>query len=246
MNPTLEPSLETLESQFPTPQSLVREISNEKAPPKLLVILMNLLEKMRQGRGMGWSRAWNKYGVNTFHTHKVLPTQDHEQIEEAHRFLSLIAEKAGKEHLPFIEDLLTDPNLMCFHFYHDRDEDLGPTEGLTVSLGRKVPDDRSKRDRIDIVFEDTVVAGAVDGLVDRIRVFICPWSEYQDGRAYHLIDFKETPGELREVVQDFYNRQVECFHRWKRIPERTWDHWSTRYIDYFGPRKISPLNTRFY
>lgn len=246
MNQLLEPSISTLKAQYPTTQSLVKEISQDKAPPKLMVILMNLLEKMRQSRGMGWSRAWNKYGVNTFRTHKVKPDHDVEHIEDTHQLLDSITSVTGKEHNQFISDLFSDPGLMCFHFYNDREDDGIHSEGITVSLGRKVPGDASKRDRLDLVFDDNIVNLRADGQIDRVRIYVCPWDNYKEGRAYAVVDLQEIPESLRDVIQNYYERQIQSFHSWKRVPERRWAHWYTRYINYFGPRKSIPLNTNFY
>jgi len=40
--------------------TLMREIGLQSRPHWLLVKMMNALERKRQAKGFGWSRAWNK------------------------------------------------------------------------------------------------------------------------------------------------------------------------------------------
>jgi hypothetical protein len=86
------------------------------------------------------------------------------------------------------------------------------------------------------VLEDRWEDGKVDGKVDLARVYINPWSEW-----------KTRAVDLREVeagsVQSLYTQSVANFHAWRSLPQRQWSHWSTDYIDYFGPRTSVPVGT---
>lgn len=48
---------------------------------------------------------------------------------------------------------------MAFTFYHNHWLGEDRFEGLTLSLGRKVPGDKTKRDRPDPILEDKLAGG---------------------------------------------------------------------------------------
>ena len=222
---------------------LAREISLHKRPNWLLVKMMNALEQKRQAKGLGWSRAWNKYGMNTFHSHICDAAVDGEYIQPAKDFLQAWEAVIDAEYRDFVQDLLADPSLMVFTFYHNAEYDGVQYEGVTFSLGRKRPDDRTKRDRIDIVLEDRRVDGAVNGQVDRLRIYVCPWETYQD-KQFQLIDIEEDHVQW-DSVQPLYDHLVNHYHLWKADDNRQWSHWSVRYIDYFGARSFIPQESSF-
>lgn len=225
--------------------ALMRELNLQRRPAALLVRLMNHLERRRQARGLGWSRAWNKDGLTVFRTHV------HDPIVDAEYFAALapiwerfLAGTSGER--AFVNELLADPGRMGFTFYHNRTAPDGRQfEGLTISLGRKVTDAPGHRDRLDVVLEDAREGGEVDGLVDSMRLYVCPWSRYQNQGGHHRVDCTEPSGEELKCLQPIYHQAVAAYHAWKDVPERQWTHWAVRYIEYFGPRDFIPRHSSF-
>ncbi len=207
--------------------ALTREIVRRKRPPAILRGLMTALEGIRQAQGLGWSRPWNKYGMTVFSSHVLDPQVDRDVVDAAR---VLVGEDA------FAKGLLDDPALMMFAFYHDRVVGDVQFEGLTLSFGRRLPKDRTRRDRVDIVLEDRWEDGNVDGHVDLARVYINPWSEWKT----RAVDLREVDAAR---LQPLYSDSIAHFQSWKSIPERQWSHWSTEYIDYFGPRTSIPAGS---
>jgi hypothetical protein len=226
--------------------ALMRELNLQKKPSWLLVKLMNALEQKRQRKGLGWSRAWNKYGLTVFRTHTQRVAEDADYIVPVAATVNHFLGDAESVYRDFVADLLNDPSRMAFTFYHNNStEDGRQYEGLTVSIGRKVPGDLTKRDRLDLILEDQRVGGAVDGRVDRLRLYVCPWGTYGLDRRFHLCERNAfTPEELG-VVQATYQQCVRHYNQWKTEESRQWSHWSVRYIDYFGPRGFIPQGSSF-
>lgn len=224
--------------------ALTREISLKKRSTGLLYRMMNVLEKKRQGKGYGWSRSWNKYGVNVFRTHICEIEDDADYLNPIAPFLKKFLEDPPQPYADFIQDLIEDPTRMAFTFYHNSENDGRQYEGLTLSLGRKIPADKTKRDRLDIILEDLRVDGAVDGKVDRLRVYLCPWATYQD-KHFHLQEVTELTDDQRDLAQELYDHCVRHYHDWKGEEERQWSHWSIQYIDYFGARNFIPQGSSF-
>jgi hypothetical protein len=236
-----EHSLEVDELSIP---ALTHEIGLKKKPNWILVKMMNALEKKRQGKGYGWSRAWNKYGLNVYRTHICNVEKDSDYLAPAQTFLKNFVQDAPENYRQFIEDLFQDPTRMSFTFYHNNDSDERQYEGLTMSFGRKVPEDKTKRDRLDIILEDRRQDGTVDGEVDRIRIYLCPWNTYQD-KNFHLIDISDLSPDQQAIAQDLYKHCIDYYHQWKGEQERQWSHWSVRFIEYFGPRSFIPKGSSF-
>jgi hypothetical protein len=236
----------SLQAEHLSMPALMRELNLQKKPFRLLVKLMNALEKKRQSQGLGWSRAWNKYGLTVFRTH----TQhvDHAKADRARLMplLALFLADAPAEYREFVDGVLNDPTRMSFTFYHNNTTADGRQyEGLTLSLGRRVPADTTKRDRLDIIIEDERRDGQVDGRVDRLRIYVCPWSTYGHDRIFHLCERSDLTGEQQRVAQDLFQHGVDTYNRDKSDESRQWSHWSVRYIDYFGPRTFIPQGSSF-
>jgi len=226
--------------------ALMRELNLQKKPSWLLVKLMNSLEQKRQAQGLGWSRAWNKYGLTVFRTHIRRSEVDAVLGAPVVSVLEHCLAAAPAHYRTFVTELLNDPNLMSFTFFHNNTMDDGRQyEGLTLSFGRRVNADRSKRDRLDIILEDERKNGRVDGIVDRIRIYVCPWSMYGKTRAFHLCEYADLAAEEVPMAQDLFRCGVESYHRGKADESQQWSHWSVRYIDYFGPRGFIPEGSSF-
>ncbi len=237
---------ESLQPEELSMPALMRELNLQKRPAWLLVRLMNALEKKRQAKGLGWSRAWNKYGLTIFRTHVQRPVEDADYFAPALTLLNHFLRDADPRYRDFVAELTADPALMTFTFYHNHaTEDGRQYEGLTLSLGRKVPADPSKRDRLDIILEDERVDGSVDGVVDRIRIYVCPWATYSQDRRFHLVDRRRFSPNETAMAQACYQGCVARYNDWKGDESRQWSHWSVRYIDYFGPRGFIPRGSSF-
>ena len=226
--------------------ALMRELNLQKKPSWLLVKLMNALEQKRQRKGLGWSRAWNKYGLTVFRTHTQRVVEDADYFAPVISILNHFLAEADPIYRDFVAALLNDPARMAFTFYHNNTtEDGRQYEGLTVSIGRKVPGDLTKRDRLDIILEDQRVDGAVDGQVDRLRIYVCPWATYGLDRKFQLCERHSFTPEEHGFVQGSYRQCVDHYNQWKAEESRQWSHWSVRYIDYFGPRGFIPQGSSF-
>ncbi|MGK0238069.1 MAG: hypothetical protein ACI92G_001533 [Candidatus Pelagisphaera sp.] len=225
--------------------ALMRELNLQKRPNWILSKLMNSLEGKRQAKGMGWSRAWNKKDLNVFRTHKMDSANDAKCVEDVADIIHDLLESASDSYRSFASSLLLDPKLMIFVFHHNRDSKGNQYEGLTISLGRKVAEDPSKRDRIDLIMEDRRVDGRVDGMLDQVRLYVCPWSEYQNEKGHSLTESSHSEGTISDSTQDLYESSVRSYHKWKSEEERQWSHWSANFIDYFGARSFIPVGTSF-
>lgn len=224
--------------------TLTREIGLKTRPNWLLFKMMNVLEKKRQAKGYGWSRAWNKYGVNVFRSHTASMCDDTDYFAPVAPFLRDFVGPLESPYGAFIPSLLEDPACMTFTFYHNHTSDAGQHEGLTFSFGRKVPEDKTKRDRLDIIVEDKREDGSVDGHVDRVRIYVCPWETYAT-KTFYSLEVTELTQAQRSLAQSLYDHGVAHYHTWKEEPARQWSHWSTRYIEYFGPRAFIPKQSAF-
>ena len=225
--------------------ALMRELNLQQRPNWILRKLMNALEQKRQGKGMGWSRAWNKYGLNVFRTHLQDLQRDPAYFAPIAPLLARLVPLAPASYQSFVAELLADPKLMVFTFYHNHESAEAQHEGLTLSFGRKVASDPSKRDRMDLILEDRRTGGRVDGQLDRIRLYLCPGSEYQQNKNHFALEQHDFGAETLAPAQALYESCVRHYHAWKGDDERQWSHWSARYIDYFGPRTFIPVGSSF-
>jgi hypothetical protein len=226
--------------------TLMREIGLQKRPPWLLRKFMSSLESKRQKKGLGWSRPWNKYHLNVFRTHIHSLSGDRDYLNsilEAIQQATLPQMDVSSEYQSLIPSLLKDPKLMAFTFYHNREENGQQYEGFTLSLGRIVDTDKTKRDRVDLILEDKRVDGTVDGILDSVRIYINPWSMHSQGK-YHSIETLE-PADIHMESQNIFDDGVQKYQQWKEDPKRQWEHWSIQFIEYFGPRTFIPKGTAF-
>jgi hypothetical protein len=223
--------------------TLMREINLRNKPSRILQMLMGHLENKRMEKKLGWSRPWNKVGVTTFRTHKIRIQEDTRFLEKIRKTLMPVLVQIGENYLNFAREFLSDPNLMAFVFYHNRQQGLDWYEGVTLSFGRRVPSDRNKRDRIDLILEDKRENGKVDNLPDRIRIIVNPFSNWlKDEVSLSEFAHREEAG---TVWDGLFNESVKLYGTWKDEPDRQWEHWAIRYIDYFGPRGSIPVGSSF-
>ena len=240
---TLDP--ESLHAESLSLPALTREHSLRHRPNWLLRKLLNALEEQREIKGLGWSRAWNKYELNIFRTHLQDPIQDPDYFTPLLPLLDQILPAAPLAYQQFAADLLTDPSLIVFTFYHNHRTPEAQHEGLTLSFGRAIPGDPSKHDRLDVILEDRRIDGRVDGQIDRFRIYVCPWSEYQNNHTHFALELQDFTMNTFAPAQALYESCVRYYHLWKGEESRQWSHWSARYIDYYGPRSFIPAGTSF-
>ncbi|MSU60942.1 MAG: hypothetical protein EXS31_00875 [Pedosphaera sp.] len=225
--------------------TLMRELNLQAKPAWVLRKLMNALEGKRQAKGLGWSRLWNKNGLNIFRSHVHHIAEDEDLLGPVKLFVASALSKETEVYWQFASDLLSDPTLMAFTFYHNYQAEGFQYEGLTVSFGRRVPGDPTKRDRLDLILEDRRMDGRVDGQLDQFRIFVCPWAEYQNGRRHLALTSEGMASDALKPAQELYWDCVRKHNQWKESEGRQWSHWSQRYIDYFGPRSFIPGGTSF-
>ncbi len=245
MTDTVDLDSNSLHPEDLSKETLMRELQLKKRPFKVLRLLMNTLEKKRQKKKLGWSRPWNKIGLNVFRTHLHEIEQDVDYLEQMFSLILSSIPTDQQEYRDFVEDLFRDPKLMAFTFYHNNCSPKGDYEGLTLSLGRKIAEDRTKRDRIDILLENRRIDGAVDGRVDRIRLYVNPWEKYQHDDILFIERTVHAEPEQFLNFQNAYALSVQKYHLWKKDPTRQWEHWSVRYIEYFGSRSFIPQGSSF-
>lgn len=228
--------------------TLMRELNLRKQPPAILRKLMNALEGQRISRKLGWSRPWNKEGMTLFHALHLDAVESAGLIAKARELLlpMLVGAPLYSE---FVKDLLADSHLMVYLFCHNHRRDGDLHEGVTLGFGRRVPQDSGKRDRIDIVLEDHVQSAGVDGCIDRVRLYVNPWFDHLYDRLFKSqIDLKtEDMNKVSsgETWQALYDGILQIYGRHKDNPDSQFEHWSIRYIDYFGARDHIPQGTRF-
>jgi hypothetical protein len=216
----------------------VATLTKQNRPPVVLRLLMQALEAWRQSRRLGWSRPWNKYGINTFQSFKLRFPADNDLIELARALLDDACTEMPTEADDFIQALLVDEDLMGFIFVHEFEEDGQRFEGATLSFGRK--QQRRYRDRLDLIVE-AAVDGTSVGELSRLRVFVDPYRGVQP-------PLWKTSLETKDIMSatTLYDHLVRLSKAWATDTGKIWDHWTSRYIEYFGPRRWPLSNTPFH
>ena len=218
----------------------LQQMEGRARPPVLLTALMGILESYRARQRMGWSRPQNKEGVRTFKT--LVPTAGAmaEIAERSYNLLHQREMKVSAENFGFVEDLLIDPKLMSFMFFHDVEEDDRNFEGVTLSFGRRTGRRNRFRDRLDVILEAEVVQGVSQGFA-RFRVFIDPY----DGGGKRTEIIKRDALFASEEARELFIMAEEFYRVWRDVPERQWTHWTQEYVEYFGARKEPVSFSRF-
>jgi len=211
-------------------QAALATLSRATLPARLLSMLMNSLEGYRQARKIGWSRPWNKYGITTFLALKLRPAEtDRELVAGIVPLIEQVWPALDPQAREFIDELLADPAQLGFLFLHESEHAEGACEGFTLSLGRK--HQKRYRDRLDLVFE--LPLGQLECPESlRVALYVDPWRGITPPLAeLHLNG--NAPAELVAL----FDQLVALAWQWQDDSERRWDHWTSRYIDYFGPRR---------
>jgi len=214
-----------------------KAISKKEQPSKIMRFLMNSLESYRQSRKLGWSRPWNKYNLTVFQSFKLQFKEDQHILDLSKHLLDQdIAMPSSAKY--FVEQLLADEkHLMGFLFVHDFNDNGQQYEGVTLSLGRVK--DKKFRDRIDLIFESPVENGSSQGF-SRIRVFIDPYMGAKEPLWSCAVSEK-----MSHSAFELFDKLSTCSWDWAEKKERVWQHWTSNYIDYFGPRS-KPLSLSYF
>jgi hypothetical protein len=214
-------------------------LSRHKRPPLVLRLMMQALEAYRSARKLGWSRPWNKYDLMNFQSFRLKAARDARLLTLAAELLRTECANMPAEAREFCDELLGDrDHLMGFLFVHEFSEQGRHFEGATLSLGRV--NDRRYRDRLDIILESPVEAESGTGL-GRLRVFVDPFR----GVAAPLWRTSVEPVGSGAATE-LFDLLSDASWDWADQPERLWDHWTSAYIDYFGPRRWPMRRSHFH
>lgn len=203
-------------------------LGEKRRPPAILRALMSMFESYRQARKIGWSRPWNKQGVMTFCSYRVSP-DDHDLLRAAVDVVQYVGEDLTPIERALARDLLSSPPL-GFMFLSEIERDGRRMEAITLSLGRINHDNRRHRDRLDVILESEIVDGTSRGL-SGVRIY----SDPHDGTRTRAVE-RRAPATL-PAARRLFESCLERSHAWLPVPERHWEHWTSAYIDYFGPRR---------
>jgi len=226
------------ESQY---RSAVRQLDQDKRPPFLLRLLMNALEAYRQARKMGWSRPQNKYGLTVFESFRLDRGDDRPLIDLVLNTCLAEFPELDEDATQYVRALFEDPNLMGFIFVHDCRDEGKLYEGITFSFGRVAAGQSRHRDRFDLILESEVTGGTSQGL-SRVRAYVDPFTlpiRKHPARAYSHEPVRAT------AAQDLFLSGADVYARWRDDADRAWQHWTQRYINYFGPRTSAVGDTYF-
>ncbi len=222
-------------------QSVLKHLDQDKKPSFILRLLMNALESYRQARKMGWSRPQNKYGMTIFNSFRLEREKDQSLIDSVIKNFLAEFPDLDEESSQYVRDLHQDPHLMGFVFFHDFHEEETLYEGMTFSLGRLAPGRSSHRDRFDLILESEVKNGFSQG-VTRIRAYVDPFKlPIKKNPALFLSNQTPRTGGVKELFLE----GTERYQQWLGDADRVWEHWTQRYINYFGPRTLQVNNSYF-
>jgi hypothetical protein len=218
---------------------VMRLINDRKKPNAILRLLMNTFEGYRQSRKIGWSRPWNKVNLINFQSFRVLKKRDHDLLNLANQIIIQNCQNMPEPAREFADNLINhSDNLMAFIFVHEFTEDGQLYEGATLSLGCK--NNKRYRDRLDIIVESAIVDGVSQGF-KRLRVFVDPYTGVK-APLWSKTDFPRTDS----PSADLFERLSEISSDWQFQMDKRWDHWTSDYIDYFGPREKFIENSFFH
>ncbi len=221
----------TNEGQY---QQVQHALSRESRPPAVLRVLMSLFERYRASRKLGWSRPWNKAGVTTFAAYTLSSRDDSRLLDMAR---ALLDANIRNEAEAFIRALWSgDGPAMGFLFLSEIVDDGQRYESATLSLGRIAPGSPRQRDRVDVIFDCPLVDGRTDR-PSRVRIIVDPLS---GPRLNITVETTHEP-----LVADLFDQIIASHRDWSSDPAREWSHWSSAYVNYFGPRSYDLLQSCF-
>lgn len=223
-------------------QVAVRALGARSRPSWFLRLLMNALERYRQTRKMGWSRAQNKQGLTVFASYQLNVIDDVDVVAAA---FSAVEQQFGtsitQEDARFLQSLRSDAQLMGFLFVHDLVEGDRQFEGMTYSFGRRAAGEPRFRDRVDLIVESEVIAGTSRG-ISRVRLYVDPCVRPFES---HPARVRVAEAPLMGACHELFDRASMLHKLWSLRVEKQWHHWTNEYIEYFGPRAKAVPGTCF-
>jgi len=220
--------------------SVIKALGRQLESPTIMRHLMRVAENYRAKRKLGWSRPWNKYGLRTFQSFKLDPTADADLLDRGLSLLGAI-DDVPDEARKFVADLLADSDrLMGFVFLSEYEEDGDHYETATLSLGCKNSSSARHRDRFDIVLDAPVVEKAVKP-VSRVRLFIDPHTPDQMEPIYSAVVGSPLP----EHAVTLFAVLARLSSDWAEDETKVWDHWTSKYVEYFGERQHEQEGSHF-
>lgn len=221
-------------------RAAMKTLAAQNRPPAILRLIMRAFESYRQARKFGWSRPWNKYGIMTFQSFKLDFARDAALIDAARAVLAAEGADMPAQAAAFADDLLGDGGaLMGFIFVHEFCENGGRFEGATLSFGRIK--ERRYRDRLDLIVEAPIVNAGAGGF-SRLRLFVDPYRTDDKKPLYQTV----VPAPGSEAARALFDLLSETSSAWADDGTRAWNHWTSAYIDYFGPRPAPVAGSHFH
>ena len=212
----------------------------QRAKP-ILKFLMGCLESYRSKRKMGWSRPWNKYGVMNFQSFRLHVAQDGGLLDLARQVIAEACPAMPEAASQFAQELLDDrERLMGFIFMQEATDNGRRFEGANFSLGSRPPGKSRYRNRLDLILESPIINDVSQGL-SRLRVYVDPYRT-QAGPLWSET-FEPAGGDAAAAL---FHRLATASWSWADDASRLWDHWTSAYIDYFGPRQWTLTKSYFY
>ena len=219
--------------------AVMKTINQRSKPNAVLRLLMNAFESYRQSRKLGWSRPWNKYNVINFQSFRLDKNVDTELLALTDNILCNECPGISKQALQFVDFLLHECQpLMGFIFVHEFMDEGQLYEGATLSLG--CVNNKRYRDRLDLIVESPVLEGTSQGF-SRLRVYVDPYNGEQDPLWYGCIEQDSS-----SLSSELFLRLSDISNQWQLQQEKHWNHWTSDYINYFGPRQHIVQNSFFY
>ncbi|MFO1349296.1 MAG: hypothetical protein U1F68_00885 [Gammaproteobacteria bacterium] len=218
-------------------------LSRQNRPPAVLRFMMRLFESYRASRRIGWSRPWNKYGVTNFQSFKLVPAEDQDLLDCAAAVLRTETPAMPEPVRAFAAALLAEREaLMGFIFVHETtDTDGRRFESVNLSLGRRALGQPRYRDRLDLVFDSPVINGESTGFA-RLRIYADPYRAGAKEALWSTVLEQRFDAPAIALFQ----RLATLSWEWAELPGRAWNHWTSAYIDYFGPRQWAVRKSYFF
>ena len=222
-------------------RSVQATLSRRDRPPAVLRFLMRVLESFRGARKIGWSRPWNKYGVVNFQSFRLNTKQDADLLEQAGDILTRECPSMPEPAARFVQELLANrEQLMGFLFVQEFTENGRQFEGVNLSLGRRTAGQPRYRDRLDLILESPVQDGVSQGF-SRLRIYVDPYTGNKEPLWSTILEHR-----VSDTTLALFQQLASLSWEWADNPERRWDHWTSAYIDYFGPRQWSMRKSYFH
>jgi hypothetical protein len=159
-----------------------------------------------------WLRPWNWEDIYSFEAHKY-------DYKSGSNYISQIYDGVIDTILNFtsygdresIESLLESQELEFYTLFHDRKDYKKRFEGITLSIGLKV---NGGWDRFDLIFEDEVKDGKIDGVVNSVRLYYSPYHRYVE-RDFDMFYWDSSDRRSLDIFQTGYRDAIHFYKKSK-------------------------------